>query len=96
MTTLAQISVCLAVCVGGSGLALAAPRRLQGHVLVGCGCVAATFVAAAALGVLLDDGARSTGTLWSIPGVAALTVTIDSLSAVFLLATGLVLFPASI
>ena len=35
-------------------------------------------------------------TLWSLPGLTTLTLHLDPLSAVFVLVTGLVLFPASI
>ncbi len=35
-------------------------------------------------------------TLWTLPGLTTLTLHFDPLSAVFVLVTGLVLFPASI
>ena len=45
---------------------------------------------------VLLTGEVFTRPLWSLPGLTTLTLRLDSLSAAFVLVTGLVLFPASI
>lgn len=76
-------------------LSLAVPSTRQAGVLGWVGCLAAAAaVAAGATALLAGHGFAQT--LWSVPGVATLTLRIDALSAVFVLVTGLVLFPASI
>jgi hydrogenase-4 component B len=64
-------------------------------VLAWLGCAAAIAAAGAGATALASPGDFSLA-LWSVPGLATLTLTVDSLSAVLLLVTGLVLFPASI
>jgi hydrogenase-4 component B len=95
MTTLTAIVVCFAACGAGILLALAVSAERQAFVLGGLGCLAAAASAAAGAGALLaGDGFAQT--LWSVPQVATLTLRLDPLSALFVLATGLVLFAATI
>ncbi|HUJ28129.1 MAG TPA: proton-conducting transporter membrane subunit [Myxococcales bacterium] len=76
-------------------LSLAVPPARQAGVLAWTGCFAAAAAVAAGATALLA-GYGFAQTLWTVPGVATLTLRIDALSAVFVLVTGLVLFPASI
>jgi hydrogenase-4 component B len=89
------IAACFAVLGFGILLSLVLPAARQAAVLGWGGCLAA-LAAAAAGGSALLAGHGFTQTLWSVPGVATLTLRLDPLSAVFVLVTGLVLFPASI
>ena len=59
------------------------------------GCLAAFAVVLAGANALLG-GDTFRLPLWSLPGLATLTLALDRLSAVFLFVTGLVLFPAAI
>jgi Ni,Fe-hydrogenase III small subunit len=59
------------------------------------GCLAAIALVLAGANALLA-GETFNQPLWSLPGLATLTVSPDRLSAVFIFVTGLVLFPASI
>jgi hydrogenase-4 component B len=95
MATPTLTAVFLAACGAGIALALAVRPARQAEVLAWMGCIAATAAAAAgAVALLFGDG--FTRALWTVPGLATLTVRLDPLSAVFVLVTGLVLFPASI
>jgi hydrogenase-4 component B len=76
-------------------LSPAVPPVRQGIVLGWLGCLAAAAAAAAGAAALLA-GHGFTETLWTVPGLATLTLQLDPLSALFVLVTGLVLFPASI
>jgi hydrogenase-4 component B len=89
------ICACFATCGAGIVLALALPPKRQAGVLGWLGCLAAAASAAAGTAALLA-GNGFTQSLWSVPGVATLTLRLDPLSALFVLVTGLVLFPASI
>jgi hydrogenase-4 component B len=89
------IVACFAVLGLGILLSLALSAERQGGVLGWFGCAAAAASAVAgAVALLAGDG--FTQALWSVPGVATLTLRLDPLSAVFVLVSGLVLFPASI
>jgi hydrogenase-4 component B len=95
MAALAPIIVFFAACGAGALLSLAVRAPRQGAVLAWLGGAAAIAAAAAgAAALLFGDG--FTRTLWPVPGLATLTLRLDALSAVFVLATGLVLFPASV
>jgi hydrogenase-4 component B len=94
MATLTLIIAFLAVCGAGIALSLLVRPGRQGIVLAWLGCAAALTAAAAGAVALVSGGAFSV-TLWSLPGLAQLTLRLDALSAVFVLVTGLVLFPAS-
>ena len=83
------------LCGIGILLSLAAPSSRQGNVLAWFGCLAATTLVLAGANALLA-GNTFVQLLWTLPGLATLTVSLDRLSAVFILITGLVLFPASI
>lgn len=83
------------LCGVGILLSLAAPASRQGNVLAWLGCLAAIALVLAGANVLLA-GETFNQPLWSLPGLATLTVSVDRLSAVFVFVTGLVLFPASI
>jgi len=95
METQTLILVFFALCGAGILLSLAMPATRQGNVLAWLGCLGATALVLAGANVLLA-GATLRHPLWSIPGLATLTVNLDRLSGVFILVTGLVLFPASI
>jgi len=95
MATPALIALLFAACAAGILLCLAVRPAQQGTVLAWTGCVAALAATAAGAAVLLS-GEGFTRVLWSLPGLTTLTLRLDSLSAVFVLVTGLVLFPASI
>jgi hydrogenase-4 component B len=95
MDAVTLIVLPFAACGAGILLSLAVPLARQGTVLAWMGCVAG--VAATATGAMaLLSGEGFTLTLWSLPGLTTLTLCLDSLSAAFVLVTGLVLFPASI
>jgi len=59
------------------------------------GCLAAIFLLLAAVNALYF-GNTFVQPLWALRGLTTLTLSLDRLSAVFLMVTGLVLFPASI
>jgi len=67
----------------------------QGALIASLGGAAALVAVAAGIADLAS-GEIFTRTLWSVPGLTTLTLRLDPLSAVFVLVTGLVLFPASI
>ncbi len=95
METQTLILVFFALCGAGILLSLAMPATRQGKVLAWLGCLGATALVLAGANVLLA-GATLRHPLWSLPGLATLTVNLDRLSGVFIFVTGLVLFPASI
>jgi hydrogenase-4 component B len=96
MDTPTLISIFFALCGAGILLSLAAPPSRQGNVLAWLGCLASVTLVLAGASALLAGNTFSQS-LWTLPGLGAtLTVKLDSLSAVFILITGLVLFPASI
>ena len=96
MDTLTLILVFFALCSVGIVLSLFATPSRQGNVLAWSGCLAAVALMFAGADVLTTGKAFNL-LLWSLPGLATtLTLTIDKLSAVFLVVTALVLFPASI
>ncbi len=89
------IFIFFALCGAGILLSLVAPASRQGDVLAWLGCLAAIFLMWAGTNALLAGGIFSQP-LWSLSGLATLTLNLDRLSAVFLFVTGMVLFPASI
>ena len=95
MTTLTLLVISLAACGAGMALCLAVGPRQQGAVLGWLGCAAA-LAAAAAGATALFSGEGFTVSLWPLAGLTTLTLRLDPLAAAFVLATGLVLFPASI
>ena len=96
METPTLIWIFFALCGAGILLALITPRSRQGNVLAWLGCLASLALILAGANALLA-GKTFSQPLWSLPGLSAtLTLKVDSLSAVFILVTGLVLFPASI
>ena len=92
---LALIIVYFAACGLGVLLALFVRLEHQANVLGWLGGLAALAAAAAGAWALVS-GKGFVQSLWAVPGMATLTVQLDPLSAVFVLVTGLVLFPASI
>jgi hydrogenase-4 component B len=95
METQPLILVFFALCGAGILLSLGTPASRQGNVMALLGCLATTaLIFAGAHGLLADD--TFSQPLWSLPGLATLTLKVDRLSAVFLFVTGLVLFSASI
>ena len=95
METPTLILAFFVLCGMGILLSLAAPVSRQGNVLAWFGCLAAIALVLAGANALLA-GETFNQPLWSLPGLATLTVSPDRLSAVFICVTGLVLFPASI
>jgi hydrogenase-4 component B len=95
MATATPLVVFFAACGAGILLSLATHPARQGTALAGLGCLAAVAAAAAGAAALLS-GDTFTLALWPVPGLTTLTLRLDPLSAVFVLVTGLVLFPASI
>jgi len=90
------ILIFFALCGVGVLLSLAAPPSRQGNVLAWLGCLASVALVLAGASALLA-GKTFSQPLWTLPGLAVtLMLKMDSLSAVFLFITGLVLFPASI
>jgi hydrogenase-4 component B len=88
------IFIFFSLCGVGILLSLTAPALPQATVLTWLGCLAAIALVLAGAGSLL--GATFRQPLWSLMGLATLTLALDRLSSVFLFVTGLVLFPASI
>lgn len=95
MAIVTCILVFFAACGAGLLFSFSLRSTRLGNVLTWSGCLAATAAVAAGAGTAFS-GDVITRTLWSIPGLTTLTLRLDALSAVFLLVTGLVLFPASI
>jgi hydrogenase-4 component B len=95
METQTFLFLFFSLCGAGILLSLTTRASQQGNVLRWMGCLAAiALVLAGATALRSGDTFRQS--LWSLPGLATLTLAFDRLSAVFLLVTGLVLFPASI
>jgi hydrogenase-4 component B len=95
MNTVLLILIFLGACGAGILLSLMVRPAHQGIVLGWLGSLAAAAAIASGAEVLLT-GEVFTRPLWSVPGLATLTLHLDSLSAVCVLVTGLVLLPASI
>lgn len=95
MDAQALIVVFLALCGSGVVLSLWWPSSRQGTLLAWSGCLGAIALVWAGANALLADQTFHHA-LWSVPGFGTLTLTLDKLSAVCVLVTGLVLFPASI
>ena len=90
------ILVFFALCGAGILLSLVLPATRQGVILAWIGSLASVVLVLAGATELLTSTAFHQS-LWSLPGLSVtLTLDLDRLSAVFLLITGLVLFPASI
>jgi hydrogenase-4 component B len=89
------IFIFFSLCGVGILLSLTTPAVRQANVLTWLGCLAAiALVLTGASGLL--GGGTFRQPLWSLRGLATLTLALDRLSAVFLLVTGFVFFPASI
>ncbi len=95
MDALMLIIIFLGLCGAGVLLSLLAPPARQGSVLAWTGCPAALALVLAG-GAALLAGDTFSQALWSLPGLSTLTLSLDPVSAPFLVVTGLVLFPASI
>jgi formate hydrogenlyase subunit 3/multisubunit Na+/H+ antiporter MnhD subunit len=95
MWTPTAVFVFFALCGAGILLSPALPARRQGDVLAWVGCLASVALVLAGADLLLT-GATFNQPLWPVSGLSTLTLSLDTLSAVFLLVTGLVLFPASL
>ena len=95
MGTQTLIFIFFSLCGIGILVSLMVPALRQGKVLTWLGCLAAlTLVLTGARA--LWGGDTFYQPLWSLRGLATLTLALDRLSAVFLFVTGLVFFPASI
>ncbi len=85
----------VAVCLGGSALALLAPAKRSPGIVAWAGALAALVVVG--LGVSALFGSKPfVATLWNIPSLGRMILRADTLSGLFLLVTGLVFFPVSI
>jgi len=89
------VFIFLGACGVGILLSLMVRPAHQGIVLAWLGSLAGAAAVAAGAEVLLT-GKVFRQPLWSLPGLTTLTLCLDALSAVFVLAVGLVLVPASI
>ena len=87
--------IVLALCAAGVLVPLAIEER-QTPAIVGWVGAAASVVLLCFSGASLFAGAPFHATLWSIPSLATLTLSLDRLSALFLFISGLVLLPGSI
>jgi len=83
------------LCGSGILFSLFAPASWRAGIFAWFGAGAAVALVFASASALITGNAFHL-LLWSLPGLTTLTLTLDQLSAVFLLITGLVLFPASI
>jgi hydrogenase-4 component B len=95
METQTLILAYFLTCGAGILLSLVTPDSRRGNVFAWFGCLAAVVLTLTGSNALLA-GKTINVPLWEIPGLATLTLSLDRLSAVFLIVTGLVLFPASI
>jgi len=95
MTALTLVLVFFAACGAGIVFSLVLGPARQGGVLGWLGCAAA-LAAAAAGGVALYSSSGFVLPLWPLAELTTLTLSLDPLAAAFLLASGLVLLPASI
>jgi hydrogenase-4 component B len=95
MDTLTLITIFFALCGAGILVGIASSPTRQGYVLGWIGCLAAIFLILAGISALFF-GNTIVQPLWTLRGLTTLTLSLDRLSAVFLLVTGLVIFPASI
>jgi hydrogenase-4 component B len=95
MRTETLVFIFFAVCSIGILLSLILRSEAQGRILGSIGSAAAILLILAGGNVFLR-GDTFSQPLWALPGLGTLNLTVDRLSAVFLLVTGLVLFPASI
>jgi hydrogenase-4 component B len=95
METPMLVDLFFLLCAAGIFLSLIGPAPRQGSVIAWLGCFSAIVLLLAGAHALAS-GETFRRPLWPLPGLTILTVTLDRLSAVFLLVTGLVLFPAAI
>ncbi|MGH7951578.1 MAG: proton-conducting transporter membrane subunit [Limisphaerales bacterium] len=95
METQTLISIFFALCGAGILLSLIVPASRRGNVLAWLGCLASIALILAGANALLAGGTFNQP-LWPLPNFGMLTLNLDKLSAVLLIVTGLVLFPASI
>jgi hydrogenase-4 component B len=95
MATSALLLAFSVICGLGILAAVGLRAAHQAAAMTVLGCLAAVVAIAAGAGALVVGGVY-THTLWSIPGLTTLTLRVDPLSAVFVLVTGLVLFPATV
>jgi hydrogenase-4 component B len=95
MGTQTLVFIFFALCGIGILLSLTAPALRRGSVLTWFGCLASIALLLSGTSAWWGDRTFRQP-LWSLPGLATLTLALDRLSAVFLIVTGLVLLPASI
>ena len=87
--------IILGLCVVGILLPLAVDERLTPAIVGWLGaCAAAVLLCFSGASLFADVPFHST--LWSIPSLATLTLSLDRLSALFLFVSGLILLPGSI
>jgi hydrogenase-4 component B len=89
------VIIFFSLCGVGILLSLTGPALPRGSVLTWFGCLASIALLLCGASPWWSDGTFHQA-LWPLPGLATLTLTLDRLSAVFLIVSGLVLFPASI
>lgn len=95
MTAQTLILIFFALCGAGILLSLVFPTSQRGHLFAWLGCAAAIALLGAGTKALFANQMFA-GALWSLPSLGTITLRLDRLSAVFILITGLVIFPASI
>lgn len=95
MDTLTLITIFFALCGAGILAGIASSPTRQGYALGWIGCLAAVFLILTGVSALFF-GNTFVQPLWTLRGLATLTLSVDRLTAVFLLVTGLVIFPTSI
>jgi hydrogenase-4 component B len=88
------LTLVFVLCGLGAVLAVALPERRVPAVVAWCGSIAALSGLCASGAALFGIGFH--GDLWTIPSVGTLTVSIDHLSAFFILLAALVVLPSSI
>lgn len=90
------MSIFFLLCIAGILLSLFMPAASQGRLLAWFGCLASAVLVWTGGKTLLTGGGFHIS-LWPLNGLATtLTLNLDRLSGVFLIVTGLVLFPASL
>jgi hydrogenase-4 component B len=95
MGTASLVVVFLGLCALGVVAAMAVAERRVPMLLGLIGCAASSVLVWMA-GASLFSGLSFHAALWEIPGLSTVTLSFDPLSALFLLITGVVFFPASI
>lgn len=92
----AAVTIFFALCGAGILMVLLAPERVQARVLAWTGALAALPLAWAGAAALVGPVDAASWSLWTIPSLGPVTLSVDRLSGLFLLVTALVCFPAAV